>query len=128
MTADEVASHCPTCGAEYRPGFEVCADDGTRLVIGAAPQDPPEANSPPQAPVDPPVRWVAVASFAREEEARLLSGRLEAEGVPARIDPEGRAYYYGPGTSAMLGQPIRVLVPENRELETRLIVEELERT
>ena len=73
-------------------------------------------------------RWVEVASFAREEEARLLAGRLGADGIPARVFPEAEASYYGPGTSALLGQPIRVLVPEHRTAEARQVIERLGRT
>jgi hypothetical protein len=126
--SDEAAAHCPTCGAEYRAGFEVCADDGALLVPGPAPQSEPSSGrdrpvTPP--PAGPPVRWVEVASFSREEEARLLAGRLEAEGVPARTYPEEPGDYYGAGTSAMLGQPIHVLVPELRVLEAREVIEGL---
>jgi hypothetical protein len=73
-------------------------------------------------------RWVEVASFAREEEARLLAGRLEADGIPARVYPESQASYYGPGTSALLGQPIRVLVPEHRTPEAGRVIDRLGRT
>jgi hypothetical protein len=67
--------------------------------------------------------WAEVASFSREEEARLLAGRLDAEGFPTRIYPEQSGDYLGPGTSPMLGQPIQVLVPEDRVLEAREVVE-----
>jgi len=30
-------SHCPNCMAEYRPGFDVCADRGIALVPEPAP-------------------------------------------------------------------------------------------
>jgi putative signal transducing protein/sporulation related protein len=75
-----------------------------------------------------PGRWVEVASFAREEEARLLAGRLEAEGIPSRVYPESQASYYGPGTSARLGQPIRVLVPEHRTPQAGRVIDRLNRT
>jgi hypothetical protein len=127
--SDEAAAHCPTCGAEYRGGFDVCADDGARLVPGRAPQrESPSGREQPVTPESPgpPVRWVEVASFSREEEARLLAGRLEAEGIPARIYPEEPGDYYGAGTSAMLGQPIQVLVPELHVLEAREVIEGLQ--
>jgi hypothetical protein len=73
-------------------------------------------------------RWLEVASFAREEEARLLAGRLEADGIPARVYPEAQASYYGPGTSALLGQPIRVLVPEHRTTEAGRVIDRLSGT
>jgi hypothetical protein len=70
--------------------------------------------------------WVEAASLTREDEARLAAGHLEAEGIPARLYPEDPGAYYGPATSAMLGQPIRVLVPANRLLEARDVLDRLE--
>jgi hypothetical protein len=75
----------------------------------------------------PPFRWVAVARFGHQDEARLLAGRLEAEGIPATIFPEPQFTYYGPDTLSHLGQPIEVLVPEHRLIEARGVVEDLER-
>jgi hypothetical protein len=72
-------------------------------------------------------RWVPVARFGNQDEARLLAGRLEAEGVPARIFPEPQSTYYGRDTLSHLGQPIEVLVPEHRVVEARLVVEALDR-
>jgi hypothetical protein len=71
-------------------------------------------------------RWVEAASFTREDEARLVAGRLDAEGIPTRLYPEDPGNYYGPATSAMLGQPIRVLVPGHRLLEARDVLDRLE--
>lgn len=72
----------------------------------------------------PPARWVQVASFAAEGEARLLAGRLDAEGIEARLYPEFQGGYYGEGFNL----PVRVLVPEHRVVEAMLVVEPLERT
>ncbi len=33
---EEPVAHCPSCGAEYRSGFEVCSDCGVPLLAGAA--------------------------------------------------------------------------------------------
>jgi hypothetical protein len=68
-----------------------------------------------------------VAAFGHEDEARLLAGRLEAEGIEARIFPEPAVSVYGRDTVAMLGQPIRVLVPEGETDEALRIIEEIER-
>jgi Putative prokaryotic signal transducing protein len=72
-------------------------------------------------PAGPEVRWVEVASFSREEEARLLAGRLEAEGIEVQVFPEFQASYY----RDVLRVPVRVLVPEHRVAEAHQIVERL---
>jgi hypothetical protein len=72
-------------------------------------------------------RWVKVAEIAREDHARLLAGRLENEGIPVTLSPEQLADIYGPGTSAFLGKGIEIYVPEDRLLQARQLIEELEK-
>lgn len=72
-------------------------------------------------------RWVKLAEYGREEQARLVAGRLEIEGIPVTLSPESPADIYGPGSSAYLGKGIEIYVPENRLLEARMILEHLER-
>jgi hypothetical protein len=67
-------------------------------------------------------RWAEVASFGREDEARLLAGRLQAEGIEARVYPEFQGGYYGESVNI----PVQVLVPEHRVLEARAVLERLE--
>jgi Putative prokaryotic signal transducing protein len=74
-----------------------------------------------EGPAGPEIRWVEVASFTKEEEARLLAGRLEAEGIEVQVFPEFQASYY----RDVLPVPVRVLVPEHRALEAREILERL---
>jgi hypothetical protein len=69
-------------------------------------------------------RWVLVAQFGREQEARLLAGRLEAEGMEVKMDPEWQGGPYG----ETIWLPVSVLVPEHRLLEARAVIEEIERT
>ena len=69
----------------------------------------------------PPAGWAAVATFQREEEARLLSGRLEAEGIDARVYPEFQGTYY----AGSVNLPFQVLVPEHRALEARAVIDRL---
>lgn len=69
-----------------------------------------------------------LAEYGREEQARLVGGRLESEGIPVRLSPETLADIYGPGTSALLGKGIELYVPEDRLLEARDLLTELERT
>lgn len=68
-----------------------------------------------------------VAEYGREDHARLLAGRLETEGIPVTLSPEQLADIYGSGTSAFLGKGIEIYVPEDRLLEARRLIEELER-
>jgi hypothetical protein len=65
-----------------------------------------------------------VAEFSREQEARLLAGRLEAEGIEVKMDPEWQGGPYG----ETIWLPVSVLVPEHRFLEARAIIEEIQRT
>lgn len=55
-----------------------------------------------------------------------MAGRLEAEGVEARLDPPDVMSYYGRGTARFLGYRIRVLVPEHLRAEAEQIVREVE--
>jgi hypothetical protein len=123
MSSDEVGAHCPVCLAEYRPGFDTCADDGTPLVRGPAPSTP---ESPRRPPAGPAPRWTPVAEFRDPDEARLLCGRLQSEGIDARIFPEDFASYFGRG-SAFLAQPVQVLVPEDRVKAAEYVIRHIER-
>ena len=125
MTEDlnKAASYCPTCGAEYREGFTVCADDGAKLIPGTPPPEPFRAPEPEPPPTETGARWMAVASFPHEKEARMLSGRLVNEGIDARVYPEFQASYYGGSVNI----PVQVLVPEDRAAEARELIEQLER-
>jgi hypothetical protein len=71
----------------------------------------------------PAARWITVAAFRQEERARLLAGRLRAEGIEARVYPEWQGGYYGESVHV----PSQVLVLEHRAVEARLLVESLER-
>jgi Putative prokaryotic signal transducing protein len=73
-------------------------------------------------------RWVPVTSFLREDQARLAAGRLQAEGIPAVVYPEEIGTYYGSAVEALMRHGIDVLVPEDRLLEARELIEALERT
>lgn len=70
------------------------------------------------------VKWVPVAQFNLEREARLLAGRLEAEGIDVKLDPEWQGGPYGEA----IWLPVSVLVPEHRVLEAKAIIEEIEQT
>lgn len=82
-----VASHCPRCNAEYRPGFDTCADCGIALVPGPAPRPPEDERTPPSDPHEPAIEVARVCSLALGE-AQLLVGRLRSDGIPARMYPD----------------------------------------
>ena len=120
----EAGGHCPRCGAEYAPGYRVSADDRTPLLPGPAVPEAPNAPQTPMAP-SPPQVWRSVAAFGNQDEARLLAGRLEAEGIETRIFPEPGLAIYGRDTAAMLGQPTQVLVDQGDVAEAERILREV---
>ena len=68
--------YCPTCKTEYTEGKTECTDCGAQLV----------AELPFQAVPGPGTTWVEIASSGTDDEARLIQGFLEAEGIPAQIE------------------------------------------
>lgn len=95
--ANRAAAHCPVCSAEYREGFEVCADDGSRLERGPAqesarPEEPEPADPeiPPFSAEDPAIelgRWQQV-------EADLLVAKLRSQGVDAFDERHVSGFWY----------------------------------
>ena len=71
--------------------------------------------------------WARLRTFMDMTEARLLAGRLEAEGVPAVLDPPVVGDYYGEAAGVLLAQGIQVLVPQDRLLDAQAVLEELDR-
>jgi len=68
---------CTTCRRTYPAGTEKCPEDDTRLVESA----PFQAIEGPDHST-----WVEIVSPMGEEEALLLRGFLEAEGIPAHLE------------------------------------------
>ncbi len=68
--------YCPTCKKEYKGKVTTCPADNTKLVD----------ELPFQAVETDNVAWVEIASAGTEDEARLLQGFLEAEGIPAVVE------------------------------------------
>jgi hypothetical protein len=68
-----------------------------------------------------------VAEYHDSDTARLLCGRLRAEGIDARIFPEEFSSYYG-RNAAFLQQPVQVLVPENRVREAQEVIRSIQAT
>ena len=129
MTEDlnRAAAYCPTCLAEYREGFDVCADDATPLLSGPAPAPEEETEEPERPRIQTGARWQKLGEMRTEEEARLLTGRLESEGIPVTLSPDRLYEFYGDGTGALLGKAIEVYVPEDMVLRAQQVIEELDR-
>ncbi len=121
---DRSYSHCPNCLAEYRPGFDVCADCGVKLVRGPAPVTEEHAptdtrghSHPSEDRNDVPV---VLGSFARLQ-AQLLVGKLQAEGLVASADEPALGLVYG--NALPDARMIRVWVLESQSQEARAIAQ-----
>ncbi len=68
---------CTECKKTFPEGTSNCPDDGSSLVDNLPFQT---LEGPDQS------TWVEIASLSLEDEARLLQGFLEAEGIPAQIE------------------------------------------
>ena len=67
---------CPTCKTEYVDGKTECTDCGAQLVD----------ELPFQAVPGQGTTWVEITSTGTEDEANLIQGFLDAEGIPAQIE------------------------------------------
>lgn len=68
--------YCPTCKQAYPNGQTECPTDGTALVD----------ELPFQSRQGEGTTWVEIASTGTDDEARIITGFLEAEGIPAQIE------------------------------------------
>lgn len=68
--------YCPTCKQAYPAGTAECPKDKTALVN----------QLPFQAVQGDNTTWVEIASAGTEDEARLLQGFLESEGIAAQVE------------------------------------------
>jgi hypothetical protein len=115
-------SHCPHCLAEYRAGFERCADCHVALVPGP----PPVAEEPssdrsrePRPPVEAAGSVPVVLVTLPRLEAQLLAGRLQSEGLVASADEPALMSAYGGALPE--SRMIRVWVLESQLDEARAI-------
>ncbi len=67
--------YCPTCKQEFE-GVDECPDCKTKLVEELPFQAVPAKGD----------TWVEIASTGTEDEAKLLQGFLQTEGIPAEIE------------------------------------------
>jgi hypothetical protein len=105
-------SHCPNCLAEYRPGFDTCADCGIGLVPGAAPVT--EEHAPPMVkghrhPTEDRHEVPVVLCQVQQIEAQALVAKLEAAGLVAAMDEPGLWTAYGLAMSVTAGLRVWVL-------------------
>jgi hypothetical protein len=68
--------YCPTCKQAYPAGQKECPADHTALV-GELPFQSRQGEGE---------TWVEIASTGTDDEARIITGFLEAEGIPAQIE------------------------------------------
>ena len=120
--ADRSYTHCPNCLAEYRPGFDTCADCGVRLVPGPAPVT--EEHAPPDTrhhrhPTEDRHQVPVVLATLPRLEAQLLAGRLRAEGLVASADEPALMSAYGGALPE--SRMIRIWVLESKLDEAREI-------
>jgi hypothetical protein len=105
-----VGGHCPRCGTDYRPGFTECADCKVPLVPGPAPPPPPAHASHPQGRPAP-LGDLAILGSWSWQEAWLVAGRLRAEGVDARVEPDD---YTSSVPPPLVRQFFDVVVPRDK--------------
>ena len=96
---DETASsHCPNCLAEYREGFDTCADCGIALVPGPAPvteEHAPEPTKGHRHPTQDREERPVLLCRLPQLQAQLLVGKLQAEGLVASADEPALGLVYG---------------------------------
>lgn len=119
--------YCPSCGAEYRAKFNICADCQVALT-----PEPPAAAIPEEEPTD--IVEFSARSLApvfvsgRRSDAEMARGFLEAQGVEAEVWSTGLSpWHAAAGVGEMTGVPSdfgahRVMVPEERAEEAKSLL------
>ena len=95
--------YCPSCKQEYPSDTKECPTDHTALVDELPYQTVASDGG---------TTWVEIASVGGIDEARLLQGFLDAEGIPAQI--ENLQFSMEPMTFGTMGD-IRVYVSATDE-------------
>jgi hypothetical protein len=94
--------YCPACKRKFAERVEECPDDHVALVDELPFQVIPGDTT----------TWVEIASVGTEEEASLLQGFLQAEGIPAQV--ENLSFRMEPTNFGMLGD-VRIYVAAEDE-------------
>ncbi len=102
--------HCPACNAEYREGFDTCADCSVPLLHGP----PPRLAEPSHE-----MAWAPLCTISLETEAQLIQGMLETAGVPCEI--ESLKFHAEPVNFGGLSR-VRIHVPEGKLGEARKLL------
>jgi hypothetical protein len=133
---NRTAAHCPNCGAEYRAGFDICADCGIALEPGPAPaaeDEPAEVRQDTDVWAEATRRaWSedvagddhpepAVVARLPLQEAMLLVGRLEEAGIPARVESDVTPYFV-----EALNVLKNVLIPKDRLDDATRVLADIE--
>ncbi len=106
-------SHCPNCLAEYRSGFDACADCGIPLVHGPAPtsSDESEDRRGRDGEIDKDARTVVLCSLPSFQ-SEILAGKLRSEGIVVAVDDQPMHLSYGPMIAT--AEPPRIWVLESQ--------------
>ena len=106
--------YCPSCKQHFEDGAKECPTDHVALVD----------ELPFQAIAGPNSTWVEIASVGTEEEARLIHGFLEEEGIPCQVES-----LRSDALPANLGSmsEIRIYVAAESEQEAVALLEQRER-
>jgi putative signal transducing protein len=105
---------CPICKREYETAVKECPTDHAPLV----------GELPFQVVSGDTTTWVEIASVGTEEEAKLLQGFLDAEGIPAQI--ENLQFRMEPTNFGLMGD-IRVYVESEDEARAVTLLRERDR-
>jgi hypothetical protein len=106
--------YCPTCKQAVDDNAAECPECGAKTVD----------ELPFQAIPAPNTTWVEIASTGTEDEANLIRGFLDAEGITAQI--ENVKFSMEPTTFGKMGD-IRVYVPAEEEARAQQLLRDRER-
>lgn len=118
--------YCPSCGSEYRPGFDVCADCGTELV------DEPIASADTAEEETAAHHWVPVHNTGRSMDAELVRSYLEGNGLTAEVWGSGLGRWrMEAAITEVTGVPndfsaFRVMVPDDQVADARALLAQSE--
>jgi len=102
--------YCPTCKKAYPAGETQCPTDRVALV---------EEQPFQTVQSDEGTTWVEIASTGTDDEARIIAGFLDAEGIPAQI--ENVKFSMEPVNFGTMGD-IRIFVSSENEARAQQLM------